>query len=136
MTLLTRYEPFEGLFDELFRPAFTRADAGPETLPLAIDVREGADAYTVVAGLPGVKRDAIEVEIDGNEVRIAAEAARVPAAEGERWVRTERHSGRFARRIALAQEIDEARASARYTDGLLELTLPKKAPASRKIAVQ
>jgi HSP20 family protein len=134
MYSLTRQDPlagFESLLGELFRPE-------AQAQPLRVDVRENADAYVVYAELPGVKKDQIEVEIEGNEVSIAARVGdkREPR-EGEKWLRVERFQGRTARRFALPQDLDESRADARLTDGVLELTLPKKAPASgRKLAIQ
>jgi HSP20 family protein len=142
MYSLTRQDPlaagFESLLGELFRPAAAWDSARAEALPLRVDVRETAEAYVVSAELPGVKKDRIEVEIEGDEVSIAAEiGARSEEREGEKWLRVERFQGRTARRFALPQEIDEARADAKFTDGVLELTLPKKAPAAgRRIAVQ
>ena len=138
---LTRQDPLasrlEGLFGELLDPAAwtqTRSQA----LPLRVDVRETADSYIVLAELPGVKKDAIQIEIEGDEVSIAADIGRVPEAkEGEKWVRLERFHGRTERRFALPQEIDAERADAKFTDGLLELALPKRAPAGgRRISVQ
>jgi HSP20 family protein len=137
MYVLTRHDPLESLLGELFRPV--RGDNGrAEALPLRVDVRETADAYVVVAELPGVKKDGIAIEIEGNEVSIgAATGAPREAREGEKWLRTERFHGKTARRFALPQEIDESRADARLTDGVLELTLPKKAPAaSKKVVIQ
>jgi HSP20 family protein len=85
-----------------------------------------------------VKKENIAIEIEGNEVTIAAEVKRDEAKkDGEKWLRTERFYGRSARRFALPQEVDEAKAEARFTDGVLELTLPRKAQVTgRKIAVQ
>jgi HSP20 family protein len=140
MYSLTRQDPLasrlEGLFGELFNPAWNEARTQP--LPLRVDVRETPESYVVLAELPGVKKDAIQVEIEGDEVSIAAEIARAAEAkEGDKWLRLERFHGRTERRFALPQEIDAARADAKFTDGVLELTLPKKAPAGgRKIAVQ
>jgi HSP20 family protein len=131
------HDPLDTLLGGIFRPA--RRDHGrADALPLRVDVRETADAYVVSAELPGVKKDQVEVEIEGNEVSIATEiVARREPVEGEKWLRTERFHGKTARRFALPQEIDEARADARLTDGVLELTLPKKAPAAgRKVAIQ
>jgi HSP20 family protein len=135
MYSLTRHDPLatglESLLGELLRPA-------TEAAPLRVDVRETAEAYVVHAELPGVKKDQIEVEIEGNEVSIAAQVGgkREAAADGK-WLRVERFQGRTARRFALPQELDESRADAKFTDGVLELTLPKKAPATgRKISVQ
>jgi len=109
-----------------------------ENTRIRVDVKETADAYTVHAEIPGVKKEDIAVEIEGNEVTIAAEVKReIQPKEGERWLRTERFHGKAGRRFALPQEIDEAKAQAKFADGVLELALPKKqAAAGRKVAVQ
>jgi len=140
MNTLTRYEPLanelDGLFNDFFRPAFVLENR--ENARIRVDVKETADAYTVHAEIPGVKKEDIAVEIEGNEVTIAAELKReAQAKEGEKWLRTERYHGKVGRRFALPQEIDEARANAKFADGVLELALPKKqAAAGRKVVVQ
>ena len=142
MNPMTRYEPLvgrlDGLFNEFFRPAFVWENgAASEPLPIRVDVKENAEAYTVSAELPGVRKDQIAVEIEGNEVTISAETAREPAKEGEKFLRVERFFGKTARRFALPQELDETKAQARFVDGVLELTLPKKAAVTgRKLDIQ
>ena len=125
------------LFDEFFRPAFV-LDNRVETARIRVDVKETPDAYTVHAEIPGVKKEDIAVDIERNEVTIAAEVKRETGAkEGEKWLRTERFHGKAERRFALPQEIDEAQANARFADGVLELALPKKqAVTGRKVVVQ
>jgi HSP20 family protein len=139
MNPMTRYEPLvgrlDGLFNDLFRPALVWENSS-EPLPIRVDVRETAEAYTVAAEIPGVKKEAIHVEIEGNEVTISAETQREAQKEGEKWLRTERFFGKTARRFALPQDLDEAKAVAKFADGVLELTLPKKAAVSgRKIEI-
>ena len=142
MSTLIRYEPLvgrlDGLFNEFLRPAHRAAAAGDEPLPIRFDVRETPEAYGVSAELPGVKKDEIHVAIEGNEVTISAESKREAGVkDGDKWLRTERYFGKVARRFALPQEVDEARAAARFENGVLELTLPKKAAATgRKLAIQ
>ena len=142
MNPMTRYEPLvgrlDGLFNELFRPAFVWENgAASEAQPIRVDVKETAEAYTVSAEIPGVTKDRIAVEIEGNEVTISAETTRVPAKEGEKFLRLERFYGKTARRFALPQDLDETRAQARFVDGVLELTLPKKAAVTgRKLDIQ
>jgi len=143
MIPLTRYEPLvgrlDGLFDEFFRPVLVRgASATPQVRPIRVDVKENAEAYVVLAELPGVKKEDIEVEVEGNEVTLRAQTRREEAAkdDGQKWLRVERRFGAAERRLALPQEIDDGKAQARFADGVLELTLPKKAPASgRKVQV-
>ena len=142
MNPMTRYEPLvgrlDGLFNEFLRPAFVWENAAAsEPLPIRVDVKENAGTYTVFAELPGVKKDQIAVEIEGNEVTISAETRSEAAKEGEKFLRVERYFGKTARRFALPQELDEAKAQARFNDGVLELTLPKKAAVTgRKIDIQ
>ena len=137
---LSSYEPLVGrldnLFNDLLRPAVAW-EARVEALPIRIDVRETAEAYTVHADLPGVKKEDIAIEIEGNEVTLSAETRReAEAKEGVKALRTERTFGKSRRRFALAIELDEAKAAAKFADGVLELTLPKKASAAaRKIEI-
>lgn len=142
MNTLIRYEPLvgrlDGLFNELLRPAFAPEGGREEVAPIRFDVRETAEAYVVAAELPGVKKEAISVEIEGNEVTIAAEVAldRAPK-EGEKWLRVERYAGKAARRFALPQEVDEQKSEARFEGGVLELTLPKKTQVTgRRLSIQ
>ncbi|MHB0972742.1 MAG: Hsp20/alpha crystallin family protein [Thiobacillus sp.] len=140
MAHITRYDPFEmtDSFDNLFR-GFFRPVRLDKALPrIRMDVKEDETRYTVHADIPGVKKDDIHVTIDGNTVSISAEVRKnTEQKEGERVLRRERHVGRAGRSFSLENEVDEANASARYEDGVLELVLPKKAAAaSRRLAVQ
>lgn len=135
MANITRYDPLGDLFDDLFRgflvrPAGYEAD---EPRRMKIDVSEQNGEFKVLAELPGVKKENIKVNIEGDTVSIATEAgAERDVKDGERVLRSERYSGKLSRAFRLAQEIDESRASAKYADGVLELTLPKKEAASAK----
>jgi HSP20 family protein len=139
MSNVTRYDPFSidpvsDLFQGLFRPM--RGILNQEDSDLAsmkIDVTENDGGYLVKAELPGVDKKDIDVQIDGNRVSINAKVERnQEQKEGERVIRRERYSGSFSRAFSLANEVDENTASAEYKDGVLSLSLPKKAPADRK----
>jgi HSP20 family protein len=140
MARLSVYDPFAEVFPELFRGLLTPARASaPEALEIRIEVREYTSAYQVQAELPGVRKDDIQVQIDGNRVSISAEVKReaVDKPESERVLRSERFYGQLARSFALATEIDDKQASARFEQGILTLTLPKQtAPSARKITIQ
>jgi HSP20 family protein len=139
MNVLLRREPLAGLgtlLDEFFQPALARPAAGPAPRRIRVDVKETPEAYVVQAELPGVKKDQIAIDVEANEVAIAVETARAKAADDEKWLHVERYAGKSERRFALPLELDAARAEARFADGVLELTLPKKAPtAARKVEV-
>lgn len=105
---------------------------------MKIDVKEQENAYLVHAEIPGVKKEGIHVAIDGAIVSVTAERREEKdVKEGERVLRTERYFGKVSRSFQLAQEIDEAQVTAKYTDGVLELALPKKAATqARRITIQ
>jgi HSP20 family protein len=135
-----RYEAFEtnDPIDTLFRGFFRPVQMDRELPQIRMDVKENSSQYAVHADLPGVAKEDIHVTIDGNTVSISAEVRKqTEQKDGERVLRRERHVGRVSRSFALEQEVDEATASARYQDGVLELTLPKKAAAAaRRISIQ
>lgn len=133
MANVTRFDPL----DELFRGFFVRpvefAGNAPEAPGIRMDVREEGNTYLVHAELPGVGKEDIHVEIDGNQVSISAEVKRrSEAREGERLLRSERYYGKRTRSFQLAHDIDDTQAVARYADGVLELTLPKRVASSNK----
>jgi HSP20 family protein len=129
------YNPLAGNIDDLFagffRPIQETARTGAQ--PIRIDVTEDANAYRVAATVPGVKKEDINVSVDQNEVTISAEIKRETSAkEGERVLHSERFYGKTTRSFSLGQDVDEANVQAKYADGVLNLVLPKKAPASAK----
>lgn len=141
MSNLSQFDPFtldpmSDLFQGLFRPLRGNPVAAGGQAPLGtvkVDVTESDTQYTVKAELPGVEKGDIDVKIDGNLVSINAKVERnQEQKEGERVVRRERYSGSITRSFSLESELDEATAKAQYKDGVLSLTLPKKATSERK----
>lgn len=137
MANITRFNPFEDTFDELVRGFFVRPvgfeSQGMPVQKFLVDVTENDSAYVLRAEIPGVKKDDIHITIEGDQVAISAEVKNEKEVkDGERVLRAERYYGKAYRAFTLGQTVDEATASAKYSDGVLELTLPKKAAASAK----
>ena len=136
MANITRFDPFNELVDDLFKGFLVRPMAfeGRAELPrMKVEVAEKNGAYIVTAELPGVKKEDIAIAIDGALVTLSAEVKREKeVSENERVLHTERTYGKVSRSFALPQELDEAKAEAKFHQGVLELLLPKKALASRK----
>ena len=132
MNHLTRHDPL----DDFFRGFFVRPvemSNTPETPTLKLDVKEKNNDYLVHAELPGIRKEDIHVHIDGNTVSISAERKQEKEVkEGERILRSERYFGKVSRSFQLCQEIDESKSVAKFTDGVLELTLPKKTAATAR----
>jgi HSP20 family protein len=141
MAGVTRFDPFGEIVDDFLKGFFVRPvayDPAESVRRVRIDVTEHDGEYKVLADLPGVKKEQISVQIDGDQVSISAEVrGEREEKDGERVLHSERYFGKVARAFRLAEEVDEAKAVAKFTDGVLELTLPKKAPAtSRQITIQ
>jgi HSP20 family protein len=135
MANLTRFTPRDDVFDDLFRGFFmrpVRLEGGPD-VQIKMDVKEDEKAYTVNAEIPGVKKDDIHVSIDGNQVSISAEVkSEKEVKDGEKVLRSERYYGKVSRSFSLGSDVDEGAAQAKYQDGVLQLTLPKKAVTRAK----
>ncbi len=148
MSNLTRFDPFKELSRfEPFRdfegfagfPRLRRWLAEGNVEPaIRLDVTEDEKFYRVKAELPGVKKEDIAVEIDGNQVSVSAEVKReTEKKQGESVVHSERYYGKQFRSFTLGREIDRKKAVAKFENGVLELTLPKNgAPAAQRLTVQ
>jgi HSP20 family protein len=143
MANVTRFDPFNDLVDDFFkgflvRPLALEGGRGDALPRMKVDVAEKNGGYLVSAELPGVKKEDIQITIDGSQVTLAAEVKREKeVTQDERVLHAERTYGKMSRSFSLPQEVDEAKAEAKFRDGVLELTLPKKAAAQRKqIAIQ
>jgi HSP20 family protein len=155
MTFLTRYNynpalangqlaSIDRVLDTLFGDTLARQSA-TDTARFSVDVLEDGDAYVVHAELPGFKKEQIHVEIDGAVVSITAEWKQSKdtqeGAPTAKVLRSERRSwqteGKIARSFQLPVEVDAAAATAKMTDGILELRLPKQTQAtSKRLTVQ
>jgi HSP20 family protein len=138
MANITRIDPFSvsGIdpFDDVFRGFFRPVNLEKNALnQIKIDVHENEQSYTVHAEIPGVEKENIHVTIDGAHVNISAEVRKEnEVKEGTVTLRSERYYGKVSRSFVLEHEIDESSADAHYKDGVLQLTLPKKAVTSAK----
>lgn len=135
---ITRFEPFSelarldpfmdagDLFNKFAARPFFRT--GMEVEPqIKMDVMESDGKYLVKAEIPGVNKNDIRVNIDRNRVSISAELKQEKETkEGERVIRSERSYGVATRSFSLADEVDQSGVEAKYNNGVLELTLPKK----------
>jgi HSP20 family protein len=132
MANLTHYDPLDDFFRGFFVRPVEMGNA-PDAPTVKIDVKEQDKTFLVHAEMPGIKKEDIHVNIDGSTVSISAERKQEKdVKEGERVLRIERYFGKVSRSFQLGQDIDESQASAKFTDGVLELTLPKKAATQSK----
>ena len=139
MSNIVRTDPFDVAFRDFFRNMLrpTRLDLETTEPEIRLDLKETDKAYMVHAEIPGVRKEDIDVSIDGSLVSIRAEIKREKEEKGETMLRSERYYGAMTRSFTLATEVDEKAATAKYSDGVLELTLPKKpGGTTRRLQIQ
>ena len=137
MANITRIDPFDDLFRGFFVRPVDFNGAPAQTPSIKMDVQEQGDSYLVHAELPGVKKEDIHVVVEGNLVSISAEVKQEKETrEGDRVLRSERYFGKVSRSFQLEQDLDDTLASAKFNDGVLELTLPKRiASPSKRLTI-
>jgi HSP20 family protein len=149
MANITRFDPLSDLvsfapfrnFDDFFNVPRMRSlvrdfPAEPE---MKMDVSEDDKTYRVKAEIPGVKKEDIQIAVENNQVSISAEVKKEKEEKkGETVLRSERYYGMQSRSFTLLHDVDQSKAEAKYEDGILELTLPKKSNGSgmKKVAVK
>ena len=139
-TKASRLDPFDDPFEDLFRGFFLRpmtlgsSPSSGQHEQFRIDVDENDKELRVQAELPGVRKEDINVTIEGNQVAMSAETRNEKDVKGERGnvVHSERYYGKLYRSFSLEHEIDQAKAQAKYHDGVLELILPKASADTAK----
>ena len=144
-----RADPVNSLFDELFTDFFQRAGAPAARHPTApavararMDVLDKGGNFEIKVDLPGIRKDDINIGIEGARVSINAESkdsaeTKDANGNGSKVLYSERYSTRYARSFELPAEVTEEGADARFEDGVLTLSLPKRAATiSKRIEVK
>jgi HSP20 family protein len=132
MTTLIRWDPIREaatMHNELSRLMNGLFESGggrqaQEWVP-ALDVWETQDDVVYAFDLPGIPQDGIAVEVEDGALTVSAAREREQDATGEGYRRFERRFGSFTRSVALPQGASEDTIKASYTDGVLEIRVPK-----------
>ena len=147
MLELTKYEPFgwrvpfrrladiHDEFDRLFEGFFSQSSVtsyGGISFTPMVDLVEEDDKYIFRAELPGMSRKDIKIETTENHLTISGEKKQEKEVKGEYSLSTERSYGAFCRTFHLDNSIKSDKVKAHYTDGILEVTLPKAEAAKAK----
>ena len=129
------YDPFRA-FDELERSFF--GSAGRAMSAFRTDVTDTGEAYKLEAELPGSKKEDIKIDVENDCLTISAERKLEQDDNKPNFVKRERFYGSYSRSFDVSGiNVDGIEAS--YTDGMLNVTLPKKAaevPASRRLEIK
>jgi HSP20 family protein len=143
---LIRYEPWSlvGQFhkdlDRLFESRFPlngeHGQSVSDWVPAA-DIREEQDRFVLLLDVPGVEPDAIDVSMENGTLTIRGERKTGSRTEGDGYRRVERVAGTFFRRFSLPDTANEESVTARTTNGVLEVVIPKQERVlPRRISVE
>jgi HSP20 family protein len=131
------FSAFDEFFSDFFNragvPVAARASELPSAVRARMDVIDTGEKYEVLVDLPGVKKEDINVTVEGARVAIAAEARGVrESRDGDRVLHAERYATQYARSFELPAEVTEDGAEAAFENGVLKLALPKRATVTSK----
>ena len=143
MAEVVRWDPFREAvslreaMDRLFEDSFTptrrqqNGNSGERTMRLPLDAYVTAEEIVILANVPGVKPEDVEITIEGDTLTIRGERQR--PLENVDYVMQERPYGKFQRTLNINIPVDANRAEARYDNGLLTLVIPKAEAAKPKV---
>lgn len=137
------YNPFKMMDNferEFFGEPFTRFFESGSLAEFKTDIRDKGDSYLLEADLPGFDKNDINLELNGDTLQIVAErhSEREHNDKNNDYICSERSYGKYVRSFDVSA-VDTDKISAKYTNGVLELLLPKKAevkPQSRKLEIE
>jgi len=151
MDKMTRWSPFtqmSTLWDEmndLFEQHFggrslMRPLSGMTRWAPSVDMYETDDEIVVKADVPGMSKEDLEVTVTEEAITISGETQAEEEVKGENYMRRERRYGKFTRRLPLPAAVHLDEAKAKFTDGILEVRVPKEAKpeeeAGQKITIE
>jgi HSP20 family protein len=137
---LTRWDPFGELgfrsfgsgLDRILQDLFGEPTRSPAALRPAVDVTETDDRYSITVEVPGVKKGDIHVDVHEGVLTIRGEKRSEREETKEKARLLERSYGAFSRSMLLPGDADGDRIEALFTDGVLQLTIPKRPEAKPK----
>jgi HSP20 family protein len=137
---LIKTEAMPSVFDDFFRPwndwfgnggsFFSRSLNIP-----AVNITENTDSYEVSLAAPGMKKDDFKVDIDGNMLTISSQKEETKEEKEQKYTRKEYNYSSFSRSFSLPDEVNQEKIEARYENGVLKLSLPRK-ESSKKITAK
>ena len=135
-TALSRLDRIENLFPDMLRRwarPLKLIDEAELPADIRVDVTENDKEYLVTAEIPGAKKEDVRVSVDGSYVSISAEIRKDDEKKHGRSIVRETYRVSVSRGFSLASEVDDKNAMAKLEDGVLHLTLPKRANSTHNV---
>jgi len=127
-------ERINRMFDDTIRTLYPTDGEELEkgTWAPAVDIYETNDSFVVSADLPGLNKDEIQIDLKDNTLTLKGEKKFEEKVSKDNYIRIERAYGSFVRSFTLPQNVDPEKIKAKYKEGVLEITIPKKEEAKPK----
>lgn len=123
------------LFDDFFRPWNEWFDNGlmmGRTLNIpAVNITENKDEFKVSLAVPGMKKDDFNIDVNANLLTISSEKEEKKEDKDAKFTRKEYNYSSFSRTFTIPDYVNKEKIDARYEDGVLKLSLPKKEEAKK-----
>ena len=130
-------ERMPSLFDDFFRPWNEWFDGGVwgRTMKIpAVNITEQKSEYLVSLAAPGLKKEDFKIAVDGNMLTISSEKEENKEEKDEKYTRKEYNYSSFSRSFTLPEEVNQEKIDAKYEDGVLKISLPRKEEAKKASA--
>ncbi len=137
-------ERMPSVFDDFFKPWNEWFDNGgllsrAMNVP-AVNITEQKNDYLVSLAAPGLRKEDFKIDVDGNMLTISSEKEETKEEKDKKFTRKEYNYSSFSRSFTLPEEINKEKIEAKYEDGVLKISLPRreeaKKPAAKNIAVK
>ena len=122
----------ENLFDDFARPVHRMVNfSSPQTSVMKTDVKETEDGYELHIDLPGYKKEDVKAQLKDGYMTITAEtnSSKEDKDEEKKYIRRERYYGNCSRSFYVGDQVTEEDIKAKFEDGILKISVPKKDPA-------
>ena len=136
-------ETMPSLFDDFFKPWNEWFEGGLSMRTVkvpAVNITEQKNEYLVSLAAPGLKKENFKINVDGNMLTISSEKEENKEEKDKKFTRKEYSYSSFSRCFTLPEEINQAKIEAKYEDGVLKISLPRKEgvnkPTAKQIAVK
>jgi len=133
-------ETMPSVFDDFFKPWNEWFEGGgllSRTMKVpAVNITEQKNEYLVSLAAPGLKKEDFKIDVDGNMLIISSEKEESKEEKEKKFTRKEYSYSSFSRCFTLPEEINQAKIEAKYEDGVLKISLPRKEGVNKTTAKQ
>lgn len=132
-------EKLPALFDDFFRPWNEWFDNGGNirgrvlSVP-AVNITENKDDYLVSLAVPGMKKDDFKIDVEGNMLTISSKKEETKEETDKKFTRKEYSYSSFSRSFTLPEAVNKEKIEAKYEDGVLNLSLPRREEVKKPVA--